>query len=109
MELRTERLRPRRFRAEDVDAYAEMCADREVARFLTVTGEPLSRHDAWRQMAMFVGHWELRGYGMWAAEERSIRVAERLGSRETSRTSIHGVEHLVYQLDTATWHPGEGA
>jgi hypothetical protein len=26
---------------------------------------------AWRQMAMFVGHWSLRGFGVWAVEERA--------------------------------------
>jgi RimJ/RimL family protein N-acetyltransferase len=31
----------------------------------------LSRDDAWRQMAMLVGHWLLRGFGMWAIEERA--------------------------------------
>jgi RimJ/RimL family protein N-acetyltransferase len=31
----------------------------------------LSREDAWRQMAMFLGHWQLRGFGTWALEERS--------------------------------------
>jgi RimJ/RimL family protein N-acetyltransferase len=46
-----------------------MCADPEVMRHLSPTGEPLSREDAWRQMAFFAGHWTLRGYGMWAAEE----------------------------------------
>ncbi len=30
----------------------------------------LSREDAWRQLAMLVGHWKLRGFGMWAVEER---------------------------------------
>src|SRR5262249_7335550 len=38
-------------------------------RHLSPTGEPLSREDAWRQVAMFLGHWQLRGFGMWAAEE----------------------------------------
>ena len=69
MRLRTDRLLLRPFRADDIDAYAAMCADPEVTRYLSATGEPLSRADAWRQMAMFCGHWELRGYGMWAAEE----------------------------------------
>jgi RimJ/RimL family protein N-acetyltransferase len=36
-----------------------------------ITGVPLSREDAWRQMAMLIGHAELRGYGMWALEERA--------------------------------------
>lgn len=31
---------------------------------------PLSRDDAWRQLAVLAGHWSLRGYGMWAVEER---------------------------------------
>src|SRR5580692_11139014 len=34
-------------------------------------GGPLSRDDAWRQMAMLIGHWELRGFGMWAVEEKA--------------------------------------
>ena len=68
--LETERLRMRAFRNEDLDAYAVMCADPEVMRYLG-TGVTLSRGDAWRSMAGFLGHWELRGYGMWALEEKS--------------------------------------
>jgi RimJ/RimL family protein N-acetyltransferase len=34
-------------------------------------GQPLARPMAWRNLAMMVGHWALRGYGLWAAEERS--------------------------------------
>jgi RimJ/RimL family protein N-acetyltransferase len=37
-------------------------------------GAPLSRGEAWRQMAFFVGHWGLLGYGMWALEERASGV-----------------------------------
>lgn len=69
-ELQTERLLLRGFRADDFDAYAEMMADPEVTRFLA-DGRPLSRADAWRQLAIFVGHWELRGFGLWAVEERA--------------------------------------
>jgi RimJ/RimL family protein N-acetyltransferase len=66
--LETERLRLRAFRDEDIDAYAEINADPEVMRYLT--GKPMSRAEAWRHMAMMVGHWVLRGYGCWAVEER---------------------------------------
>jgi RimJ/RimL family protein N-acetyltransferase len=31
----------------------------------------MTRVEAWRHMAMLVGHWALRGYGMWAVEERA--------------------------------------
>ena len=30
-----------------------------------------SRADAWRTFAVLVGHWELRGYGMWSVEARA--------------------------------------
>jgi RimJ/RimL family protein N-acetyltransferase len=78
--LETERLRLRPFRATDIDAYASMCADPDVMRHLSLTGDPLTREDAWRQMAMFAGHWQLRGFGMWAVEERaSGQLVGRIG------------------------------
>jgi RimJ/RimL family protein N-acetyltransferase len=46
-----------------------MCADAEVMRFLS--GYPQSREEAWRNMAMVVGHWQLRGFGLWAVEEKA--------------------------------------
>jgi RimJ/RimL family protein N-acetyltransferase len=68
--LETERLRMRMFREDDLDAYAAMCADPDVMRYIGAGGA-ITRADAWRQMALFLGHWELRGYGMWAVEERA--------------------------------------
>lgn len=80
MNLETERLLLRAFSDGDLDAYAAMCADAEVMRYLSVTGALLSREDAWRQMALFAGHWALRGFGMWAVEEReSGRFIGRVG------------------------------
>jgi RimJ/RimL family protein N-acetyltransferase len=79
LELRTERLILRRFRPTDFDAYASMCADTDVMRHLSANGSVLSRGDAWRQMAMFVGHWELRGYGTWAVEREGHRFVGRVG------------------------------
>ena len=69
IQLETERLLLRMWREDDFEAYAEMCADPEVMRFLG--GKPLSRLDAWRNMAMMVGHWHLRGYGHWVVEEKA--------------------------------------
>jgi RimJ/RimL family protein N-acetyltransferase len=35
---------------------------------------------AWRNLAMMLGHWQLRGYGQWAVEERiSGTLVGRLG------------------------------
>jgi RimJ/RimL family protein N-acetyltransferase len=67
--LDTERLLLRGFRPDDFEAWASFCADPEVVRYLW--GEPQPRADAWRAMAMTLGHWTLRGYGMWAVERKS--------------------------------------
>jgi RimJ/RimL family protein N-acetyltransferase len=71
IQLETERLLLRMWREEDFEAYAEICADPEVMRYLG--GKPLNRMDAWRNMAVMVGHWRLRGYGHWAVEEKATR------------------------------------
>lgn len=77
--LETDRLLLRGWRNEDFDgSYAEWCADPEVMRFLG--GKTLDRLEAWRHMAFMVGHWELRGYGHWALEEKSSgQLAGRCG------------------------------
>lgn len=78
-EITTDHLLLREFRESDFEAYAAMMADPEVTRFLA-DGRALSRVDAWRQMAMFAGHWLLRGYGVWAVEERATgRFVGRAG------------------------------
>ncbi len=63
--LETQRLFLRQFRPTDIEPYAALCADPEVMRYVGER-EVLSRDDAWRQMAMLAGHWQLRGFGMWA-------------------------------------------
>lgn len=67
--LETERLLLREWREDDFESYARICADPEVMRYLG--GQPLSRMEAWRHMAFLVGHWQLRGYGHWAVEEKA--------------------------------------
>jgi RimJ/RimL family protein N-acetyltransferase len=70
LSLDTPRLLLRPLADADFDDYAALCADAEVMRHVGDRGA-LSREDAWRQLAMLVGHWRLRGYGMWAVHERS--------------------------------------
>lgn len=78
-QLETQRLILREFREEDLDGYAEMCGDPEVMRYIG-EGKPLSCWESWRSMAMMLGHWQLRGYGMWAVEERqSSEMIGRIG------------------------------
>jgi len=77
--LETDRLTLRMLRESDFDACAEAGADPEVMRFIG-DGQPLARPMAWRNMAMMLGHWQLRGYGMWAVEEKeSGEMVGRVG------------------------------
>jgi RimJ/RimL family protein N-acetyltransferase len=77
--LETERLVMRMFREEDFEEYAAMTCDAEVTRYLG-DGKPLDRFFAWRQLAMMLGHWQLRGYGPWAVEEKATgRLVGRVG------------------------------
>jgi RimJ/RimL family protein N-acetyltransferase len=76
--LKTDRLILRMFRGSDLDAYAEMCGDAEVMKYLG--GVPMTRSEAWRNMAMVLGHWQLCGFGLWAVEDRqSGALAGRVG------------------------------
>lgn len=66
----TERLVLRAFEETDLDAYAALNVDPEMGRYLWGTSD---RASTWRGMASLVGHWHLRGYGMWALADRSTR------------------------------------
>ena len=101
--LETERLVLRPFRQTDLEAYAAMCADPEVMRYLGDRAV-LNREDAWRQLAMLVGHWSLRGFGNWAVEERAS--GQLLG-----RAGLHYPEgwpepELNWALDRPYWGQG---
>jgi RimJ/RimL family protein N-acetyltransferase len=69
--LETERLILRPWRDSDIDGYAELMHDAERSKFI---GGPLSRDDAWRRLATYVGHWSLRGYGVWALEDKATET-----------------------------------
>ncbi len=66
--LETERLLLRGWRAEDYDDYARFYADGEQSRFV---GGPRDAEGAWRGLALLIGHWQLKGFGYFALEERA--------------------------------------
>lgn len=68
--IETPRLRLRPFREADLDDLARLNADPAVTRYLG-NGKPLSRADTWRQIAVFLGHLEMRGYSALAIEDRA--------------------------------------
>jgi RimJ/RimL family protein N-acetyltransferase len=78
-ELTTPRLRLRGWTAADVDDWRRICGDPETMRYIG-DGSPMPPDRAWHALAHLLGHWALRGYGMWAvAERRSGRLLGRVG------------------------------
>ncbi|MGA2928819.1 MAG: GNAT family N-acetyltransferase [Solirubrobacteraceae bacterium] len=69
--MQTARTVMRGWREGDLDAYAAMSADPEVTRFI---GGLADRQQAWRAMATHLGHWALRGYGLWAVQRTSDQL-----------------------------------
>jgi len=68
--LETARLRLRRPEPRDFEAYAALCADPEVMRYIG-EGVPLSRRRAWAAFSGMLGHWAIRGYGQFAVESKA--------------------------------------
>ncbi|WP_261565304.1 GNAT family N-acetyltransferase [Frankia gtarii] len=64
----TPRLVLRGWRPEDVPAYLEIVSEEGMAAH---TPQPSTKAAAWSQTAFQIGHWALRGYGMWAVEDRA--------------------------------------
>lgn len=69
--IETERLVLRQWREGDLPRFAAFQADPALANFV---GGVTGTDDAWRKMAMFAGHWHLRGYGVFAVEDKATRT-----------------------------------
>lgn len=68
-EFETERLRLRHWRESDVDPFLDFYRDPQSVAVYD-SGD-IKRSDVWRRVGLFIGHWQLRGYGPWAIEERA--------------------------------------
>ncbi len=59
-----------------LEAFTRIQYDPRVAEWFGGLPDPphdaaRQREETWRIMTMFLGHWALRGYGIWAVEEKS--------------------------------------
>jgi len=66
--LETERLILRGWKESDFDTVIKIFCDEENARYIGGVKAPWQ---AWRHMALFYGHWHLRGYTNFAVEEKA--------------------------------------
>jgi ribosomal-protein-alanine N-acetyltransferase len=77
--LLTERLQLVALEERHFDAFAALHAEPETMRHIG-DGRPLDRVAAWLHLAMLLGHWQLRGYGVWAVETRdTAKLIGRVG------------------------------
>lgn len=70
--LETERLVLRMFVEDDWRALHEHYSDAECTRF--TFRRALTEAATWRALASMAGHWQLRGYGPYALEEKSTKA-----------------------------------
>ena len=99
--LRTERLILRPHRPEDFEAFAAMCADLEVMRYIA---EVQDRDTAFRSFCATFGHWQVRGYGFWAVEE--VATGALLGRVGLVRWDGHPAVEVGYALRRTAWGKG---
>lgn len=77
--LETERLRLRFMEERDLDAIAAIFADAETMKYIG-TGVVFNRNETWRSISGVLGHWLMKGHGMWTVEMRDTNeVVGRVG------------------------------
>lgn len=100
--LSTERLLLRMLEERDFEEYAAIHMDAEVTKF--TARAYLDRLDSWKHMAMIVGHWHLRGFGMWGVFERDTeRLVGRVGFHQPATWPDF---ELGWTMGRASWGKG---
>jgi RimJ/RimL family protein N-acetyltransferase len=78
--VNTSRLQLRPLQASDAEPLMEIHQDPEVIKYVLLGAPPGGLTVAWRNIAMMIGHWHLRGYGPWAVVELATgQVIGRVG------------------------------
>ena len=103
--LETENLILRPFKNEDVHGFFSMMDSREVRDALHVPDD-YGPSEAFKDMAAWLGQWELRGTGHWSLEEKnSGRFVGRAGLHQPERHDWPGVE-VGWALHPDFWGHG---
>lgn len=67
-ELETERLALRLWKEADFEKFAAYYADADNAKYV---GGQKTLDEAWRHFALQIGHWQIKGFGYWAVDEKN--------------------------------------
>lgn len=103
--IETPRLRLRPPEARDVAPMMEIHQDPDVIRYLG-SGVPGDLAVAWRNVALMIGHWQMRGYGPWT-------ITARDGGEILGRAGLWNAEggpgvELGWMLRRSAWGRGLG-
>jgi RimJ/RimL family protein N-acetyltransferase len=101
--IETSRLRLRPPQASDVQTMMEIHQDPDVIRYLGL-GVPGGLSVAWRNVALMIGHWHMRGYGPWI-------ITSRDGGEILGRAGLWNAEggpgvELGWMLRRSAWGRG---
>ncbi len=107
--LESPRLIFRAFTEADTEAYFRCCSDKAVMQYIG-DGALLSLEDSWRSIAFFLGHWQLRGYGMWAVTTKTEdRLIGRIGFHRPQNWPGLEIGWLIQKSDWGKGYATEGA
>ena len=101
-DLETERAILRMFTMDDLDAFAAICSNPQVTKYIGIECKPIPREDVKDAIVSILKHWEKNGFGRWAVvdkESNQLIVYSGLRSHE-------GTAELVYLLDEPFWNKG---
>jgi len=70
--LQTPRLQLVGLQSHHFEDFVALYSDPDTMQYIGL-GQPLDRVGSWLHLAMLLGHWQLRGYGVWAVEELGMR------------------------------------
>ncbi len=102
IELTTERLILRPITAGDYEAHARIVGDASVMHY--IIDEPMTRAQAWWNIARYMGHWQIRGYGMYVAIEKA--TGEIIGHMGFLNPEGGRGFELGWILATSAWGKG---
>ena len=108
--LNTERLLLRAFEEDDLDPFAAMVSNQEVMKRATYDGATMTRAQAWNWLCLMLGHWHMRGFGIWGIEEKSS--GELIGRIGLQYLDWFEDVEFVWMLAEPVWGKGfasEGA
>ena len=107
LRLETRRLILRPPRIEDLDAWSDMMADEQTARFI---GGPMPRSMCWRQLMTMIGAWHAAGFAMFAVIEKETgQWIGRLGPWEPDGWPGHEIGWAIARDRWGRGYAVEGA